>query len=116
MVVKTAGLGIGLTVVVALLFRALWGAVGIHVAVVFGSMATVIQVVSMAVAGPKIGTGDFRGLVSRWAVGTGLRVLGVVVVAVAVAVDRSMFPPLPSTFGYLAVLVPLLFFEVRRFR
>jgi hypothetical protein len=101
---------------VALLFRAIWGVVGVPGAVVFGLMATLIQVVSMAVVGPKIGTGDFRGLVSRWAVGTGLRLMGVVAVVVAVVVDRTLFPPLPSTFGYLAVLVPLLFFEVRRFR
>ncbi len=83
---------------------------------VFGAVATAIQVVAMGVVGPKIGQGDFRGLLLRWAAGTGLRVLGVVLVVVMATVDEGRFPPLPTALGYLAVLVPLLFFEVRRFR
>ena len=116
MVGQTAGLGIGLTVAVALLFGLVWGPVGMTAAAIFGGVAAVIQVISIVVAGPKIGSADFRGLVGRWAVGTGLRLAGVIAVAVATLVDRDRFPPLPTALGFLAVLVPLLFFEMRRFR
>ena len=116
MVGQTAGLGLALTLVVALLFRALVGPVGMMAAAWFGLAATGFQVIAMAVAGPKIGSGDWGGFLVRWAVGTGLRLIGVVGVGVAIGFDRERFPPLPTAFGYLAVLVPLLFFEVRRFR
>jgi hypothetical protein len=113
---QTAGLGVALTIVVALLWRAVWGPSAMVAAGVFGATATVIQVVAMLVAGPKIGQGDFPGLLKRWAVGTGLRIAGVVAVVVAADRARERFQPLPTALGYLAVLVPLLFFEVRRFR
>lgn len=116
MVGQTAGLGLALTLIVALVGRALAGPVGMMAAAWFGLLATGFQVIAMAWAGPKIGVGDWGGLLSRWAVGTGLRLFGVVAVAVAVLMDRDRFPPLPTALGYLAVLVPLLFFEVRRFR
>jgi hypothetical protein len=45
-----------------------------------------------------------------------LRGLGVALVAVAVTLDRSLFPPLPTAFAFLGVLVPLLFLEVRLVR
>ena len=116
MVGQTAGLGLALTLVVALVSRALAGPVGMMAAAWFGLAATGFQVIAMAWAGPKIGAGDWGGLLSRWAVGTGLRLFGIAAVAVAVGFDRERFPPLPTALGYLAVLVPLLFFEVRRFR
>jgi hypothetical protein len=52
----------------------------------------------------------------KWAAGMGLRLIGVAVLPVAVAVDRERFPPLAAALGYLLVLVPLLFYEIRRFR
>lgn len=116
MVGQTAGFGLTLTLVAALVGWALAGSVGMMAAAWFGLTATVVQVVAMAWAGPKIGAGDWGRLLSRWAVGTGLRLLGIAAVAVAVGLDRERFPPLPAALGYLAVLVPLLFFEVRRFR
>ena len=39
-------------------------------------------------------------------------ILGLLVV-VAIVVDRGRFPPLPTAFGFLGVLIPLLFLEVR---
>jgi hypothetical protein len=32
---------------------------------------------------------------------------------VAILLDRERFPPLPSAVGFLGVLIPLLFLEVR---
>jgi hypothetical protein len=37
----------------------------------------------------------------------------VVLVVVAILVDRARFDPLSTAFGYLGVVVPLLFLEVR---
>jgi hypothetical protein len=40
----------------------------------------------------------------------------VVLVGVAVTLDPERFPPLPTAFAFLGVLVPLLFLEVRLVR
>jgi hypothetical protein len=40
----------------------------------------------------------------------------VALVAVVVALDQAHFPPLPTAFGFLGVLLPLLFLEVRLVR
>ena len=55
----------------------------------------------------------FSEFVSRWGWGMALRFGGVVVFLVAVLIDRELFPPLPTAFAYLGVLIPLLFMELR---
>jgi hypothetical protein len=42
-----------------------------------------------------------------------LRLGGVVLMGAAVVWDRTLFPPLPTAIGFLGVLIPLLFLEVR---
>jgi hypothetical protein len=42
--------------------------------------------------------------------------LGVALVAILVTLDPTHFPPLPTALGFLGVLVPLLFLEVRLVR
>jgi hypothetical protein len=42
-----------------------------------------------------------------------LRLAGVGLLAVAVVIDPELFPPLPAAAGFLGVLLPLLFSEVR---
>jgi hypothetical protein len=46
----------------------------------------------------------------------GLRLLGVVAIAVAAGLDPAHFPPLAAALGFLGVLLPLLFYEVRLIR
>ena len=116
MVRETAALGILLALVAGLVGRAVAGPAGFRGAVAFGGLAVVLQVIAVALAAPKIGVGDYQGFLSRWTAGIGLRFLGVVVLPAAVLTDRAAFPPLASALGYLGVLVPLLFFEIRRFR
>lgn len=82
----------------------------------FGVLATALQSVAMALAAPRLRSGDYPGLLRRWALGGGIRLVGVVAIPVAVAVDRERFPPLAAALGYVGVLVPLFFFEIRRFR
>jgi hypothetical protein len=72
-------------------------------------------VVSVALVRPAF-SGETVRLLKRWGLGMLLRGLGVVLVAVAVTLDQAHFPPLPTAFGFLGVLVPLLFLEVRLVR
>jgi len=46
----------------------------------------------------------------------GFRVAGIVLVVVALVVNRALFTPLPTTVGFLGVLIPLLFLEARSLR
>lgn len=61
----------------------------------------------------KVPTIDRLGL---YAVGVVLRFLGVLLVALLVVLDRERFPPAPTAFGYLGVILPLLYMETRRKR
>jgi len=105
-----------LALLVAVGFRYGFGPQGMVAGGVFGGIAAVLQTVATAIAAPKLGTGDYHGLLMRWAVGAGVRLLGVIAIPVAVLYDRAVFPPLPAALGFIAVLVPLLFLEIRRFR
>lgn len=109
---RTAILGGSLTVVVTGLLTLLWGRHAMVPGLVFGSYATIAQVA--AVAAVRRGWGEsFGKLLSQWAVGMALRFAGIVFVAVAVILDRETFAPLPTAFGYLGVVVPLLFMELK---
>lgn len=104
--------GLGLTLVVTGLLAALLGREAILPSATFGLVATGLQL--LAVRALRRGfrgsnTEFFKGFVA----GMGLRFLGVALVLGAVLLDRGRFPPLPTAFGYLGVIVPLLFLEVR---
>jgi hypothetical protein len=101
---------------VGLLFRFTAGPVAMVAGVAFGLLATVLQTVAVGLSASKIQSADYQGLLMRWGAGAGLRMLGVVIIPIAVVADRALFPPLWSALGYVAVLVPLFFLEIRRFR
>jgi hypothetical protein len=115
MVGKTAALGSALTLAVGLGFWGLWSREAALAGAVFGALATGLQVGAVATVRPVLGA-PFSQFIRRWGIGMGLRLLGVAAIAVAVLVNRETFPPLPTAFGFLAVLVPLLFFEARLVR
>ncbi len=104
--------GVALTAVVTLILWLVWGEAALLAAITFGLLATAIQVCAVAVLKPAISQ-PFAKLMARWGIGMGLRMLGIVLFVVAVLVDRELFPPLPAAFGYLGVLLPLLFTEMR---
>lgn len=106
--------GAGLTILGAGISAALWGAAGAAAAAVFGAVATAIQVVAHRLA--KGSTNPRSPFPAGWLWGTGLRLLGVVAIAVAVVANRQLFPPLPTALGYLGVLIPLLVLELRATR
>jgi hypothetical protein len=113
--VKGLGLGVALTALVTGLLSLGWGRGAVLPALVFGLVATCIQVVSVALVRPVF-AGETVPLLKRWGLGMLLRVLGIALVAVAVTVVRVHFPPLPTALGFLGVLVPLLFLELRLIR
>lgn len=105
-------IGLLLTVAVGAVIWAIWGRNAAAAGVIFGLLAVLVQLAAVRLLKPAI-QGSFRNLAARWLMGTGLRLGGVVVWAVAVMIDRTMFPPLATAVGYLGVLVPLLFMEMR---
>ncbi|NOT10094.1 MAG: hypothetical protein HOP28_18025 [Gemmatimonadales bacterium] len=104
-----------LTALVALVCHLIWGSSAALAAGMFGALATVIQVAAVALLKPVRGAGIEKFII-RWGAGMGLRVLGVIAIAVASGLDRAHFPPQASATGFLGVLLPLLFFEVRLIR
>lgn len=114
MIAATAG-GLALTAAVTAVLVLAWGRIALVPAAAFGLLATAIQVVSAALV-RSAARQEFKVLIRRWGIGVGLRLAGVVVFAVAVGVRRDLFPPLPTAFGYLGVVVPLLLMEIRFLR
>ena len=107
-----AAAGAGLTVGVTALLLLAYGRPALVPAIVFGLLATLIQVVADRFVARRLQApvGEFgRGYVA----GMGLRLAGIVLMAVAIVAAPGLFPPLPTAFGFLGVLVPLLFMEMR---
>ena len=111
----TLAVGLAALLVVSGLAYALWGGWAGLAAGIFGAMALAIQLTALALIEP-VKQGPIKVFIKRWAVGMGLRALGVAAIAVAAGLDRDHFPPLATAMGYLGVLLPLLFFEVRLVR
>jgi hypothetical protein len=110
--VKSVWIGLGLTVAVTCALALAFGGQAVLPGLVFGGLATLIQLVAVLVVRPAI-DGPIKPLMIRWGIGMGLRLVGVILFLVAVLWSRDIFPPLPTAFAYLGVLVPLLFTELR---
>ncbi|MBE0594188.1 MAG: hypothetical protein IH616_17495 [Gemmatimonadales bacterium] len=109
------GLGLGLTAAFGVGSWLLGGPTAGAAAAGFGVLATVIHLVALALIKPAI-EGPYRKLMARWAMGMTLRLLGVAVFLIVVTVKRELVPPLPAAIGYVGVLLPLLFSEMRLLR
>jgi len=109
---KAVGWGVALTLLVTVVLVLYWGRAALLPGLAFGALGTAIEVVALARlrrTWHQPGTGPLKG----FAEGMGLRLAGVAALATAIVIDRTVFPPLPSALGFLGVLVPLLFLEVR---
>lgn len=85
-------------------------------AVAFGLLATTIQYGAGKVTARIPKDAAFGVFVRGWGTGMGLRLLGVVVLAVVCSVWPARFPAIGAAIGYLGVLIPLLFLEMRATR
>ena len=109
---RALGAGVALTVVVTTLEYLAWGREALVAGAAFGLIGTGIQVAAIRALKPGL-TAPLPELMKRWAIGLGLRLGGVVLFVAAVLLDRTLFPPLPTAFGYLGVVIPLLFAETK---
>jgi len=108
-------LGVVLLVVMTLVAGRLWGAQAAIAAAVFAGLAIAIQVGALALMRPARHE-KVEKFLKAWGLGMGLRLAGVVAIAVAAGLDPTRFPPLAAALGFLGVLLPLLFYEVRLIR
>ncbi len=112
---KLGAFGLLLTAVVAAILWAVWGRATALAGSAFGILATVIHVVAFLTM-RRAWDAPFKKLAMAWAIGMGLRLGGAVVWIVAVLLAEDLFPPVPTAIGFLGVLVPLLFAEMRFLR
>jgi len=108
-------LGLALTAGVTAILWLFWGREALIPGVVFGLTSTAIQLAAhrLLVATREA---PFAQVAQRWLAGMTLRLAGIALVFTAIGLNRELFPPLPTAIGYLGVVIPLLFTEVRLFR
>jgi hypothetical protein len=94
---------------------AVWDFSVVLPAATFGLLATVIQVVAVALLKSGLKQ-SFGKLMWRWSMGMGLRLVGVGLFAVAVTLHGDRFPAIPTAIGYVGVLLPLMLSEMRIIR
>ena len=102
------GVPLGVAVTAALVLK--WGQAALVPAATFGALALVIEIASVRVLRPVLDQ-PFAVIMKRRGVGMALRGGGIALFVIAVVTRRDVFPPLPTAFGYLGVLIPLLLLE-----
>lgn len=110
-----AGLGVALAIAVGLVTWLVAGWSAAVAAGAFGVLATAVHVLALRALLPALG-GPFKRLMGRVAIGMALRLGGAAIWLAAVLVDRQHVPPFASALGYVIVLIPLLFTELRLLR
>jgi hypothetical protein len=110
--VIVAAAGAALTGLVTALLVAAFGRPALVPGLAFGAMATLIQLVADRLVSKRLtaSVGEFG---RAYVAGMGLRVAGIVVMTAAIVTAPALFPALPTALGFLGVLVPLLFMEMR---
>ena len=108
---RTLAAGLFFTVVASGIARAVWGPAALLPAVVFGAVATALQLAANW-CNVRWAPGPKTVFPKGWLYGMALRLGGVVLFAAAVFGWRAVFLPLPTAVGFLGVIVPLLFLEL----
>lgn len=98
--------GVGLVLVAV----AAW--VGGRGAVIGGSVALAAQLAAVALLKPAMDAPQ-QVFLARWFGGMGIRVLSLGGLLAVAATHRAALPLLATTLGFLGVLLPLLFLEIR---
>lgn len=99
------------------------GAVPVAVVAVFGGRAAAIggaaalgaQLGAVALLRPAMHAAQ-PVFMARWLGGMGVRALALGLVLAIAATHRAALAPLPASLGFLGVLLPLLFVEIRFLR
>jgi hypothetical protein len=79
---------------------------------VMGMVATAVQLLAARVMARTGGDASVDQL-KVYALGVAFRLVGVLLLGVVVTVDRTAFPLLASSAGYLGTVLPLLYLETR---
>jgi len=101
------GLGVVLLVVAAVIAGR---AAGIGGAAALGAQLGAVALLRPAMRAPQ------PVFMARWLGGMGVRALAVGLVIAIAATHRAELAPLPTSLGFLGVLLPLLFLETRFLR
>ena len=101
------GLGVVLVVVAAVIAGR---AAGIGGAAALGAQLGAVALLRPAMRAPQ------PVFMARWLGGMGVRALAVGLVLAIAATHRAELAPLPTSLGFLGVLLPLLFLETRFLR
>jgi hypothetical protein len=109
---KTALIGTVFVTIVGIISTLAWGREALTGAVSFGVFALGIQVVAVSQLKKGWG-GKFPEVLEKFGIGMGMRLAGVVVWAGVVSRWSEIFLPLPSAMGFLGVLIPLLYMELK---
>ncbi len=112
---RDLGVGLVLTAVVTGVMYLVWGSEALVPGLTFGLLAAVINAVAVALLKSGL-KGTYAKTMAWWAMGMGLRLLGVALFTLAVVREPELFPALPTAIGYVGVLLPLLFYEMRLLR
>ncbi len=112
---RDALIGIALTALITGVVWVFWGSSAIMPTAVFGLLAAGIHVAAVALLKSGLRQ-SFGTLMWRWSMGMGLRLIGVVLFAVAVTLQGDRFPAIPTAIGYVGVLLPLMLTEMRLIR
>lgn len=104
--------GYGALLGVGLVLMALAGWVGGRGAVIGGAVALAAQLGAVALLRPAM-EAPHRVFMARWLGGMGIRALSLGGLLAVAATHRAALPLLATTLGFLGVLLPLLFLEIR---
>jgi hypothetical protein len=100
------------TAAVTALAWLLWGMNGAKSALLFGAIATSIQLLADRLA-RRVGVEPTVDRLKVYAIGVVLRFGGVALIGVAAFKGGEAFSPPGAALGYLGVLLPLLYLETR---
>ena len=90
----------------------LWGTTGAQSALLFGAVATGIQLLADRLA-RRLGVVATVDRLMVYSIGVVLRIGGVALIGVAAVTWGEAFSPPGAAMGYLGVLLPLLYLETR---
>jgi len=88
------------------------GLVGGRAAAIGGGVAVLAQIWAVLLLRPVMKAPNPQ-FMARWLGGMGIRFLALGALIVWAVTHRASLPPLPAGLGYLGVLLPLLFLEIR---